>query len=148
MECSESVVERSAEKQLESLIGKEVELQVPVRLPDLEALPAEERNAEFASKEKVVRFYERLCSQALKQRREEHELRKRFMPRVFWLVVGVLGASVLLMLLSGICNALGASFLSDKVLITLLTATVADVLGILYIAMRWLYPHHPETDSE
>ncbi len=65
------------------------------------------------------------------------------MPRVFWLVVGVLTSTVVLLIVAGWVNACGGRFLSDKVLITLLTATVADIIGILIIAMRWLYPKHP-----
>lgn len=140
MEVSESAVERSAGRQLESLIGENVDQPIPVRLPDLDSLQEDERNAEIASKEKVVRFYEKLFSQELKQRREEHELRKRFMPRVFWLVVGVLSSTVGLLIASGCVNACGGRFLSDKVLITLLTATVADIIGILIIVLQWLYP--------
>lgn len=141
-DCEQNV-EVSAEKQLDSLIGEIVEQSVPVRLPDLDSLRDDERNAEIASKEKVVRFYEKLLSQELKQRREEHELRKRFMPRVFWLVVGVLASTVGLLIAAGWVNARGGRFLSDKVLITLLTATVADIIGILIIALQWLYPKHP-----
>lgn len=148
MATSERSVAASAEKQLESLIGEIVEQPVPVRLPDLRSLPDDERDAEIVSKEKVVRFYERLATQKLRQLREEHQLRKRFMPYVFWLVVGVLIASVVLLSAAGVCNACGLVFLTDKVLITLLTATVADVIGILYIAMRWLYPQHSSADSE
>ena len=139
----ERTVEVSAEKQLDSLIGEIVEQSVPAQLPDLNSLRDDERDAEIASKEKVIRFYERILSQELKQRREEHELRKRFMPRVFWLVVGVLASTVGLLIAAGCVNACGGRFLSDKVLITLLTATVADIIGILIIAMRWLYPKHP-----
>ncbi len=148
MADSEQAVEVSVEKQLDSLIGDIVEGPIPVRMTDLESLPDDERDAEIVSKERVARFNDRFQRQILKQARDEHELRKRFMPRVFWLVVGVLGASVLLLAVSGICNACGLVFLSDKVLIILLTATVADVLGILYIAMRWLYPQHSVSDSQ
>lgn len=143
----EQTIEVSIEKQLDSLIGDVVEGPLPVRMKDLESLPDDERDAEIVSKERVARFNDRLQRQMLKQARDEHEMRKRFMPYVFGLVVGVLGASFLLLLISGICTACGLVFLSDKVLITLLTATVADVLGILYIAMRWLYPQHSASDS-
>lgn len=148
MDRSESAVELSAERKLDDLLGNADEKPLPVRLADLGSLQDDERNAEIVSKEKVARFNDRLQQQMLKQLREEHQLRKRFMPYVFWLVVGVLIASVVLLSAAGVCNACGLVFLTDKVLITLLTATVADVLGILYIAMRWLYPQHSSADSE
>ena len=140
MAGTESKVETSAQREITDLLGAETNSQPAVRLVDLEALPDDERNAEIASKEQVARFNVRARNQTLKQLKEEHELRKRFMPFVYWLVVGVIGSTIVLLLVAGIVNACGHNFLSDKVLITLLTATVADILGIFYIAIRWLYP--------
>lgn len=140
MAGAETKVETSAQHEITDLLGDQTELQPSVRMVDLESLSEEERDAEIASKEQVARFNLRARNQTLRQLKEEHELRKRFMPFVYWLVVGVIGSTILLLLLAGIVNACGKSFLSDKVLITLLTATVADILGIFYIAIRWLYP--------
>ena len=140
MAGAETKVETNAQHQLSNLLGEQTDLQPSVRMVDLESLSEEERDAEIASKEQVARFNLRARNQTLRQLKEEHELRKRFMPFVYWLVVSVIGSTILLLLLSGIVNACGNTFLSDKVLITLLTATVADILGIFYIAIRWLYP--------
>lgn len=125
---------------LKELIGDEQADGFAIKPSDIEALSEEERNAEIVNKEKAARIYERLCNQLIKQRKDEHELRKKFMPFVYWLVVGVIGSTILMLAAAGIVNACGKTFLSDKVLITLLTATVADILGIFYIAIRWLYP--------
>ena len=143
MAGAESKAETSAQHELTDLLGEQTELQPSVRMVDLESLSDEERDAEIASKEQVARFNLRAKNQTLRQLKEEHELRKKFMPFVYWLVVGVIGSTIFLLLVTGIVNACGKIFLSDKVLITLLTATVADILGIFYIAIRWLYPKQP-----
>lgn len=141
MAGAEAKAETKAQRELTDLIGEQVDPPFSVvRQADLESLLDDERDAEIASKEQVARFNVRARNQTLRQLKEEHELRKRFMPFVYWLVVGVIGSTLMLLLVAGIVNACGSSFLSDKVLITLLTATVADILGIFYIAIRWLYP--------
>ena len=137
---SEAEVESSAEQKIIDLLGKSGHQTQAVRLVDLQSLPEDERDAELVSKEKAARFSERMNNQLLKQLRDEHNLRKHFMPYVYWLVVGVIGSTLLLLVAAGCVNAAGRSFLSDKVLITLLTATVADILGIFFIAIKWLYP--------
>lgn len=113
-----------------------------VNAPDeavLQDLQDDEKSAEIASKELVNRFTSSLNRQLLKQLRDEHNLRKKFMPYVYWLVVGVLAATFVILIASGWVSACGHTFLSDKVLITLLTGTVIDIIGILYIAVRWLF---------
>lgn len=140
MGASEADVESSAERKIADLLGASVEQLPSVRLVDLQSLPDDERDAEVVSKERAARFSERMNNQLLKQLRDEHNLRKHFMPYVYWLVVGVIGSTILLLVAAGCVNACGRAFLSDKVLITLLTATVADILGIFFIAIKWLYP--------
>lgn len=144
MAGAEAKAETSAQRELSDLLGEQAESQPAIRLADFEALPEEECAAELSMKERVARFSLKAQNQTLRQLKEEHELRKKFMPYVYWLVVGVIGSTILLLLVAGIVNARGKSFLSDKVLITLLTATVADILGIFYIAIRWLYPKQVE----
>lgn len=141
MPGAETRAETKAQQELSELLGKHATPQTSdIRISDIDSLLDEERNAEIASKERAARFNSRALNQSLKQLKEEHELRKRFMPFVYWLVVGVIGSTIVLLMVSGIVSACGKTFLSDKVLITLLTATVADILGIFYIAIRWLYP--------
>lgn len=140
MNGNDAIVISRAEQELAALIGTPPQDNPAVRMIDLEALSEDECTAEVANKEQVARFSEKMAKQRLKQHKEEHELRKRFMPYVYWLVVGVIGSTIALLIAAGCVNANGYTFLSDKVLMTLLTATVADILGIFYIAIRWLYP--------
>jgi hypothetical protein len=69
--------------------------------------------------------------------RDVHELRKEYIPRLFgltcvWLVV----VTVFLWRVAGGWNF----YLSDNVLIALITSTTINVIGIFLIAARWLFP--------
>jgi len=69
--------------------------------------------------------------------RDVHELRKEYIPKLFgltclWLVV----VTAFLWKVAG-----GRDFyLSDNILIALITSTTINVIGIFLIAARWLFP--------
>ena len=102
---------------------------------DIGVVDCDEAKSDNKTKEMVLRFQ----SAYLKQIKEEHNLRKRFVPYVYWLVVGLLLATFLLLLVNGIVSACGRKFLSDKILMALMGSTLADIVGILYIAVKWLF---------
>lgn len=102
---------------------------------DASVVGNEEAKGENRSKEMVLRYQ----SAYLKQLKEEHNLRKRFVPYVYWLVVGLLIATLAMLTANGILTACGKRFLSDKILMALMGSTLADIIGILYIAVRWLF---------
>lgn len=139
MDPSESEVSDSTVAALTTLVGGADTPNPVVRAEDILSLPDDEKVAELANKEQAARINLRMCKQLLKQLKEEHELRKKFMPYVYWLVVGVLAATFVILIISGCVRACGHKFLSDKVLIAILTGTVIDIIGILYIAVRWLF---------
>ena len=109
-------------------------------------LSKDETASELAAKERAARIAQigeddarrraALAEQALKERRDEHELRKDFLNRVFSFATTV----VFFALIMTFCVSAGILHLSDTVLATLLTATIAHVLGSLYIAFKWLFP--------
>ena len=102
---------------------------------DIDVVDCDEAKSDNKTKEMVLRFQ----SAYLKQIKDEHNLRKKFMPYVYWLVVGLLSATFFLLLLNGIVSAFGGKFLSDKILMALMGSTLADIVGILYIAVKWLF---------
>lgn len=110
---------------------------VPEDIQELDAsvVDCEEAKSENRSKEMVLRFQ----NAYLKQIKEEHNLRKKFVPYVYWLVVGLLAATLIIVAVNGIITACGGAFLSDKILMALMGTTLADIVGILYIAVRWLF---------
>jgi hypothetical protein len=66
-----------------------------------------------------------------------HELRKEYIPKLYWLTVTWLIFVVILVWKV----AEGPYFyLSDRVLITLVTSTTVNVIGIFMLAARWLFP--------
>jgi len=66
------------------------------------------------------------------------ELRKQYIPNLFILIVAWL-VTILVIVWRA---AEGSHFyLSDNVLIALITSTTVNVIGIFVIAARWLFPH-------
>ena len=69
--------------------------------------------------------------------RDIHELRKEYIPKLFVLILAWLAVVVIFLWKV----AEGPYFyLSDSVLITLITTTTINVLGIFLIAANWLFP--------
>lgn len=102
---------------------------------DAGVVDCEEAKSEIQSKEMLLRIQ----NAYLKQIKEEHNLRKKFVPYVYWLVVGLLASTLLILITNGILCACGKQFLSDGILMALMGSTLADIIGILYIAIRWLF---------
>ncbi|MDR2018828.1 MAG: hypothetical protein LBQ00_08205 [Syntrophobacterales bacterium] len=86
-------------------------------------------------KEKIIQEKEK---DELQRSREEHTLRKKYLQRVFLFVVIFVGLVLILVSLAG-CKGI-SFYLSDAVLITLLTTTTANIIGVLLIAFNWLFP--------
>lgn len=91
------------------------------------ALTPEERRFEVQRRDQIIREKD----EEIERCRDEHRLRKYFLNCVFWFVVAFVAATLAIVSLSG---------LSDRVLMTLLTTTTANIIGILLIAFKWLFP--------
>jgi len=96
------------------------------------SLDADELDFGLQKREQEIRE----LRQSLDERHEEHELRKKFLHMVYFFVVSVVCCALLLTVF---CAA-GVLHLSDAVLITVLTTTIANVIGCLLIAFKWLFP--------
>lgn len=72
---------------------------------------------------------------ALKREADEHQLRMVYLRKAFYLAGFIVSITMSII----ITKAIGACDISDAVLITLATTTVANVNGILIIAFYWLY---------
>ena len=90
-------------------------------------LTPDEQRFEVRRRDQIIREKD----EEIERCKDEHKLRKRFLSRVFWFVVAFVAATLAIVVWSG---------LSDKVLITLLTTTTANIIGILLIAFKWLFP--------
>ena len=67
-------------------------------------------------------------------------LRKDFAYKFFWLTVCYLIGVLILLVQSGITKCYGVTFLSDSVLITILTTTTVNILALLYAVAHYLFP--------
>ena len=70
--------------------------------------------------------------------RDIHQLRKEYIPKLFIFTCLWLGAVVLVVFM--VAQASKTFYLSDNVLIALITSTTVNVIGIFLIAARWLFP--------
>lgn len=95
---------------------------------------------EIQKRELIIREKDQL----LEEHHEEHELRKTYIRSTFVFVAGVTFISLFVTVSTG----LRWVKLSDTVLVTLLTTTIANVLGCLFIAFHWLFPRRSESGSE
>ena len=71
--------------------------------------------------------------------KDKHGLRVSFSWWIFGLVVVWLALVASSVFLSG--WKIGGFVLSDKVLITFITSTTVDVLGLFVLVAKWMYPH-------
>lgn len=70
---------------------------------------------------------------------EDLNARRSWGNRVFWLLVGWLVAAFAVL----VCQGFGLDFhLSDSVIITLITTTTANVLGLGYVVVNYLFPNN------
>lgn len=117
------------------------------------ALP-EERDYELARREQVLREKD----DQLKRLNEVHSMRKKFLKALFGYLCVWSAATMGIVLVDGFwSDGFSASFeygepakkvgfllegfsMSDAVEITLLTTTLAQVLGLTAIAFKWLFP--------
>lgn len=95
-------------------------------------LTDEEKSFEIKMREQVIREKD----DELQRSKDEHGLRKLFLHFVFWFVVGFV---IVVLTYLGLC-ATGVFTLANTVLITLLSTTTVNVVGLLYIAFKWLFP--------
>lgn len=102
--------------------------------------------AEFASTEDSHLSVDNLAStdfkkksqkEELKDRQQNREARRKYSIWIFWLLVGYLVVVFSILSLSA-CKCVCFE-LSDSVLITLLSTTTANVIGIFIIVVKYLF---------
>lgn len=89
-------------------------------------------------------------NERLKQLQQDRQERKKYAENVFLLIVIWLGVIISLLFLQGFCNLLRTSpdsqpcfFLSDAVLIAVITTTTASVVALFVVVAKYLYPKRP-----
>ena len=94
-----------------------------------------DRDATEESKCERERIDNELLKEQLAGKRQDREERKKFGTHVFWLIVGYLTAIFVLLVLAGF----GCMSMSDRVQLTLLGTFSANVLGLFWMVMNYLF---------
>lgn len=94
-----------------------------------------DRDATEESKYERERIGNDMLKEQLEGRRQDREERKKFGTYVFWLIVGYLIAVFLLLVLAGF----GTLSISEGVQIALLGTFSANVLGLFWMVMNYLF---------
>ena len=97
-----------------------------------DAMSEDEKRFEALRKEQIIREKD----EELKQAKDIHGLRKWYLGLSFGFVAVFASAALTILILCGS----GVLELNTTVLVTLLTTTMANVIGILAIAFKWLFP--------
>ncbi len=85
-------------------------------------------------------FYQvEALKQELKEAQDTHELRLGYAGRIFWLVCAWLVCVAIAVFMSGF--SLWNFNLSDKVLITFITSTTINVVGLFVVVAKWMFPN-------
>ena len=92
-----------------------------------------ERRFEILRREQIIREKD----QELEQHREEHGLRKRYLLSVFVFVQLFVFCVMAILVLC----ATSVLVLGERVQMVLLGTTTIDLVGLLYIAFKWLFPN-------
>lgn len=90
--------------------------------------------------------------QQLVESKDNHQLRIGYANKIFCLVCVWLACVVISLLLTGFHTTFflwsGTGFLlSDKVLITFITTTTVNVIGIFIIVAKWMYPNDRNSNT-
>ncbi|MDR1091331.1 MAG: hypothetical protein LBL79_09670 [Prevotella sp.] len=82
-----------------------------------------------------------ISKEFLKSSTQDREERKNYAYKVYWLILGFLAITLGIVIASGIERL--CFYLSDSVLIVLLTTTSANVIGIFMAVVRYLFKQKP-----
>ena len=97
-----------------------------------DAMSEDEKLFEARKREQLIRQKD----EEIRRLNEIHDLRKSYLRAAF---VFVSVFSIVSISLVALCGR-GLLTLADGIIVTLLTTTMANVLGVLYIAFNWLFP--------
>jgi hypothetical protein len=100
--------------------------------------PAE---ADFRTRREEDDWENQALAEALREQIQETNQRKTFADRIFWLVVGWLSAIFTLLILHGTLSPWGLFSIGNSVLVALIGGTTVNVIAVLFVVMRYLFPH-------
>ena len=107
-------------------------------LKPLSSPPKDEADSQTSEELKIYRDRESLVNVQLLQDIEE---RKKYAKRIFYTIGAWLMAVLLVVVFKGF--TLFGFDVSDKVLITLISSTTINVLGLFFVVIRYLFQRNP-----
>lgn len=106
--------------------------------PQLEEDTNESNYLDEKSKQ-ALRHSDDLHKQALENESQNIKLRYQFANNVYWLTVATLVAILYLIIHSGMANLYNHQFLSDRILVALLSFAGLDMFGLFAIILTYLF---------
>lgn len=92
-------------------------------------------------------FYQvQALEQELLESKDTHNLRLDYSNKIFWLVCSWLICVAVSIFLSGF--KIGNFSLSDKVLITFITSTTINVVGLFIVVAKWMFPSNNNNNKK
>ena len=137
-ECEES----GSNESLSAPIAEAIEEIAVVAAVESEKEPLDLTASEFRLQAERLELENERLRDENEQLKDVHELRKEYIPKLFWLTVGWLAFVVVIVWHVAEDRDF---YLSDNILIALITSTTVNVIGIFVIAARWLFPHRSKT---
>ena len=101
----------------------------------LRSIQLDENSKDFRELERE----EKVFAQKFKQDDDTHDLRKKYIGRIFWLIVLWLIFVATCIALEG-WHCCSDFTLSDTVLVAFITSTTINVIGLFIVVAKWLYP--------
>lgn len=102
---------------------------------NLQAEPDPSRDLDFYKSQQL--------EQELKELKDNHKLRHKYASRIFWLVAVWLAFVLVAVFMAGF-DFLSFS-LSKEVLITFISSTTINVVGLYVVVAKWLFPSTEKT---
>ena len=91
----------------------------------------------LAAEEKY--YDDELTNQEVADRKSARKQRETYADRIFHLVYAWSVLVVVIVIIQGISSLFDRTFLSDKVLIALITSTTANLIGTLIIVLKYIF---------
>lgn len=108
-------------------------------LSDIHPKPTSSTQPDDHTRREMAAFNTAQAQARLRNFEQNIALRKEYAGKIYRLVVGWLFALFVLLVASGVGNVFGVVSLSDRVIMTLITGTTINVLGIFVIVAKYIF---------
>lgn len=86
------------------------------------------------------KLLQREKKESIKGKAQDRKQRKSFASKIYWLTIAWLCVIGFMLIFQGFLGPLGCFHLSDRVLITLISGASINIIGLMAIVIRYLFP--------